>query len=96
MNSSYLNSSRSDKALDFGCLGSGFLSVLLRERSVDDVLPHIIFLAQVEQLPDLSYPLGSKATGLGVVGQSGDLGISLLHDDKVQNTEIEIDVRLLI
>lgn len=53
-----------------------------------NVLPDIVLLAEVEQLPDLSNSLGSETARRGSVGQSGDLSFSLLHDDEVQYTEI--------
>lgn len=83
---SYLNSDWSDQTLDLGSLCPGFLSVNLREGSVDNVLSDVIFLGKVKQLSDLAHPLGSQATRCGGVGKSGDLSLSLLYNHKVEYT----------
>ena len=56
---------------------------------MNNILSNIILLAQVEQFPDLSNSLGSKTTGCGDIGKSGDFSISLPHDNEIQNTEIK-------
>merc|ERR1719454_1895059 len=59
------------------------LAVLHGERPLDDVLADVIILGQVKQLPDLAGALGSQPAGDGVVGQSRDLGLALLHDGEI-------------
>jgi len=75
----------SHQALDLGRLEGGGLALLGRKRPLDDVLPDVISLAQVEELADVRGPLGSQPPGDGVVGQSGDLGVALLDDGQGQD-----------
>ena len=51
----------------------------------------IVLLAQVEELADLGGPLGSQAPGDGLVGESGDLALSLLDDDHGEHGEPGVD-----
>ena len=60
---SYLQNNRRDETLDLGCLETLFLSFLLRERSLNNVLSDIIFLRQIEQLANFGGSLGSKTAG---------------------------------
>jgi len=79
-----------DEPLDFGCLGIGFGILLLRalHLSPDDILPNIILLAQVEELPDLSSPLRSQPLRQHFVRQPRDFALTLLHDDQTQHGDI--------
>lgn len=62
-------------------LGLRFLLRVLGDDSLsDNILPDIVLLAQVEQLPDLRRPLGSPLLGNDRVGQTWDLGRPLLDD----------------
>ena len=61
------------------------------EWPLDDVLANIVLLGQVEQLPDLAGTLGSQPARDGVVGQSGDLSLSLLDDGHGQDGEVAVD-----
>jgi hypothetical protein len=68
----YLKHARSDETLDLGGLEPRLLAFLDGERTLDDVLPHVVLLAQVEQLPNLAGPLRSQTPRDVHVGQSGD------------------------
>jgi len=85
-----LKTLRGDKTLDLGCLGSGFLSLLLNA-ATDDVLTDIIFLGQVEESSDLGGSLGSETTGLDGIGESFNFVLSLLDDDKVEDGKVGSD-----
>ena len=67
------------------------LSLLGGQGTPDDVLTDIIVLGQVEQLPDLAGSLGPESPGDGVVGQPGDLGVSLLDDGQVEDGQVTVD-----
>ena len=41
-------------------------------------------------LPDLAGALGSQPAGDGVVGQSRDLGLALLHDGEVEHGQVAV------
>ena len=78
----YLEHSWCDKSLDLGGLGCrllNFLALLNWQRPLDDVLPDVVLLAQVEQLPQVRGTLGAKTTGDGVGGQPRDLGLAGLE-----------------
>jgi len=82
-----------DKSLDFGCLGVGFGVLLLRalDLSSDDILSHIVLLAQAEELSDLGRALGTESLGEDVVGQPGDLALALLDDDEGEDGNVGTD-----
>ena len=61
------------------------------EWPLDDVLANIVLLGQVEQLPNLAGTLGSQPARDGVVGQSGNLGLSLLDDGHGEDGEVAVD-----
>lgn len=65
-----LQAERSDKALDFGCLGVRLgIRVLLRlDLTADNELPDVILLRQVEEFADFGRALGSKTLGENVLG----------------------------
>jgi len=46
------------------------------------------YLGEVKQLADLAGPLGSTHAGLLIVGQAGELSLTLLHDLQVQHRQI--------
>ena len=78
----YLEHSWCDKSLDLGGLGCrllNFLALLNWQRPLDDVLPDVVLLAQVEQLPQVRGTLGAQTTGDGVGGQPRDLGLAGLE-----------------
>lgn len=82
----------SDQSLDLGCL-EDLLAGLGGDWPPDDVLPDVVLLAQVEQLPDLAGPLGSEPAWLGSLGggQSLDLLLALLHHHQVQHGQVGRD-----
>ena len=61
------------------------------EWPLDDVLANIVLLGQVEQLPNLAGTLRSQPARDGVVGQSGNLSLSLLDDGHGQDGEVAVD-----
>ena len=68
-----------------------WLSVLLLRAlhlPTNNVLPDIVFLGQVEELPDLRCSLGTETLGQDVVGQSRDVAVALLDDDERQDGDI--------
>lgn len=71
-------------------LGIGLRILLLgtRHLSSNNVLPDIIFLGQVEELPDLGRPLGPETLRQHVIGQTRDLVFTLLDDDERKNRNI--------
>lgn len=77
--------------LDLGGLILLLLAILKGQGPLDHVLADIVILAQVEELPDLAGTLGSKSPGDGVVGESGDLTLTLLDDGQVENGEITVN-----
>merc|ERR1719270_1861456 len=81
---------RGDKTLHLRSSELLLLSIFKGEWPLDDVLANIVLLGQVEQLPNLAGTLGSQPAGDGVVGQSGNLGLSLLDDGHGQDGEAEI------
>jgi len=81
-----------DKSLNFGSLGVRLGTLLLRgDLSPDDILPHIILLRQVEELPDLRRPLGPEPLGEHVIRQPGDIALALLDDDQRQDGNVGAD-----
>lgn len=82
-----------DQPLDFGGLSVRLSTLLLgaRHLSSNNVFPHIILLGQVEELPDLGRPLGTETLRENSVGESGNLIVTLLDDDKRENGNIGTD-----
>lgn len=74
-------------------LGGGLGVLLLRALDLpsDDVLSHIVLLAQVEELSDLGRTLGTESLGEDVVCQSGDLALALLDDDEGEDGDVGTD-----
>merc|ERR1719147_423309 len=66
------------------------LAILQRERPLDYVLANIIFLCQVEKLPNLAGSLRSQPPWDGVVGKSGDLSLTLLDNCHGKNSKVSI------
>lgn len=56
-----------------------------------NVLPDIVLLRQVEELPDLGRPLGTETLGKDVLSQPGDLVLALLDDDEREDGDIGTD-----
>ena len=70
---------------------NGALLALRSLLGTDDELADIIGLLEVEELADLGSTLGSKRTRADGVGKSGNLTLSLLHNDKVEDGDIGSD-----
>ena len=85
-----LETSRGDKTLDLGSLGVGLLALLLNT-AVNDELANIVLLGESEDLADLGSTLGAKAAGVGDVGKTLDVLLTLLDDDEVKNRKISGD-----
>lgn len=81
----------SDQPLDLGGLILLLLAILKGQGPLDHVLADIVILAQVEQFPDLAGALGSKSPGDGVVGESGDLTLTLLDNSQVEDGKITVN-----
>jgi len=78
-----------DKSLDFGSLGVRLGTLLLRcNFPPHDILPHIVLLRQVEELPDLRRPLGTQPLREHSVSESRDLGRALLDDDQRKHSDV--------
>jgi len=82
-----------DESLDFGCLGVGLGTFLLGARDLpsDNIFPHVIVLAQVEELPYLGCPLGTQSLGQDVIRQPRDLIITLLDNHNGEDGNIGAD-----
>jgi len=78
--------------LDLRCLGVRLgIRVLRRDLSPDNVLAHIILLAQVEEPPDLRCTLGTEAFGEDVVSEAGDVVVALLDNRERDDGDIRTD-----
>ena len=75
-----------DQSLDLGGLVEGLVSLL--DLPPHNVLPHIVLLSQAEELSNVRHSLGSESVGLLGVGDSGDVGLSLLEDGELDDSEI--------
>jgi len=73
-------------------LGVGLGSFLLRDDlTTDNELANIIGLVEVEEATDLGSPLGTESLGEDFVGKTGDVGLSLFDNDKVEGTNVGTD-----
>lgn len=79
-----------DKALDLGGLPD-LLALLVFELAGDDVLPNIVLLGEVEEVADLGGTLRTEAAGDRIVGESGDISITLLGHDEVKDGDVVAD-----
>merc|ERR1719273_642692 len=82
---------RGDEALHLGRRKLLLLSVLKGKGPLNDILADVILLGQVEKLPDLARTLGSQPARDRVVGQSGNLSLSLLDDGHGKDREVAVD-----
>jgi len=72
--------------LDLGRLAGALLALRLGgQLAADDVLAHVVVLAQREQLADLRRTLRAEAARDRLVSETGDLGGALLDDDQVEH-----------
>jgi hypothetical protein len=74
-------------------LGIGFGIFLLTALhfSPDNILPNIILLPQVEELPNLGSPLRSQSLRQYIIRQTGNFTFTLLHDNQTQHGDIRAD-----
>jgi hypothetical protein len=87
-----LKSDRGDKTLDLGSLGVGLLlGVLGLNLTTDNELANIISLVQVEELADVVGTLRSETLRNGSIGQSGNVLLTLLDNDKGDDGQIRGD-----
>ena len=56
--------------------------------SADDVLPHIVLLAKIEEFSYLGCSLRPKTLGQNVVRESRNIGIALLDDDEREDGDV--------
>lgn len=84
---------RRRKNIEYVRLGVGLGVLLLRrlDLSPDNVLPHIVLLAKVEELPDLRRPLRAQPLRQHVIRQPRDLFIALLDNDQAEHSDIRAD-----
>ena len=73
-----------DQALDLGRFAVLLAILLLHSPVCVDVLPHIIILAEVEELADLGCPLGAALAWLLCVCQPGDLTETCDHSNIIR------------
>ena len=76
------------QTLDLGRLVA--LVAVVLELAADHELADVVLLAQTEQLADVTRTLRTQAAGLrrGLVGQTRNLLLALLHDHQVQNADV--------
>lgn len=72
-------------------VGLGGLLFRALDLSSDNILSHIVLLAQVEELSDLGCTLGTKSLWKDVVGQTGDLTLALLDNDEREDGDVGAD-----
>lgn len=74
-------------------LGIRLRVLLLRTLDLppDDILPHIVLLAQIEEFANLRRTLGSETFGKDGVGETGDVGVALLDDDEGEDGDVGAD-----
>jgi len=59
--------------------------------STDDVFPHVVLLAKVEEFPYLGCPLRPKTLGQDIVCEAWELVVALLDNDKGEDGNIWAD-----
>merc|ERR1712105_319230 len=80
-----------DETLHLGRSKLLLLSVLQGKGPLNDILANVILLGQLENFLDLAGTLGSQPARDGVIGQSGDLSLSLLDDGHGEDGEVAVD-----
>ena len=80
-----------DQPLDLGGLVLGLLTLLDDQGALDNVLPDIVLLGQVEKLPDLGSALGTETSWDSAIGQAGDLSLTFLDDGHGENGQVSVN-----
>ena len=80
-----------DEALDLGGNGAVALTLLSGDGTADDELADVVLLGQVEELADAGSTLGTKALSDGLIGDVGDLSVSLLNNNNVDGGHLGRD-----
>jgi len=88
-----LKTQGSDQSLDFGSFGIRLSTFLLLACNLpsNDKLPHIIFLGQIKEFPNLAGPLRTQSLGQDVLSQTGQGVFALLDDNEGQDGNIGTD-----
>ena len=68
----HLKNNWGNQTLDLGRTETLFLSFLLGQWPLDDVLPNVILLGKVEEFADLRSTLGTQSLRHSNIGQAGD------------------------
>jgi len=79
-----------NESLDLG-LSHNLLALLVLESPRDGELSNVVLLGEVEKLSDLAGALRAEAARGWVVSDVGNLLVTLLEDDEVENREIGAD-----
>lgn len=76
------------QTLDLGSLIT--LVAVVLEGAANNELANVILLSQTEQLADVAGTLGAQTTGMGrgLVSESRDLLLTLLHNHQVQHADV--------
>jgi len=84
-----LKTLRSNESLNPGSLGVWLLPLALGlDFATNNELANIIVLGQTEEISDLGSTLGSESLGMGNIGQSSDITITLLDNHEGEDSEI--------
>lgn len=81
-----------DQALDLRSLRVGLLlGVLGLNLATNHVLADIILLGETEKAADLGGAFGTETLGVGDIGKAGNVTITLLDDNKGEDSEVHTD-----
>jgi hypothetical protein len=86
-----LDTFRSDQSLNLGGLSALGLAFLGGQFTSDNKLANVVLLLQIEELADLADSLGTQSLVHRLLSQSGNLLLTTLNDDDVDNSEIRTD-----
>jgi hypothetical protein len=81
-----LESLGSNKTLDLGSLGVGLIT--LDNLTADNKLANIILLGEVEEFSNVVGTLGAESLGNRGVGQTSNVGLTLLNNNKGDDSKI--------
>ena len=80
-----------DKTLDLGGNSAVALTLLTGDGTADDELTDVVLLGQVEELADAGSTLGTETLRDSLVSDVGNLLLSLLNDDNVDDGHLRGD-----